>query len=77
LQTRYIFESDDYYERSPTLKHLNKDGATCALIIGNVVTYYLVDWMPWEYRTPFLTGINIVKIGVVGNNAHIGVGFEF
>ena len=40
-------------------------------------TYSDIKLIELSVGRELLTGINIVKIGVVGNNTHIGVGFEF
>lgn len=77
LQTRYIFESDDYTEANPVMEPLGKNGTTVALIGINIAAYFVADWFSEEGRPWFLGTITAIKVGSVGYNAYVGVGFEF
>jgi hypothetical protein len=77
LQTRYIFESDDFEEANPVMESLGKDGTTAVMVGLNVVAYFVADAFGKEARPWFLGTITTIKVGCVGYNAYLGVGFEF
>jgi hypothetical protein len=77
LQTRYIFESDDYVELNPLLNKLGKNGAMAYMAGINLGLYFAADLVGKKYRPWLLGACSTVKLGVVGNNYHIGVGFRF
>ena len=73
LQTRYAMDSDDFDEANPILEPLGKDGATAVMVGSNIALYFLVDRMNEKHRSPVLGILNMLKLGVVGHNAMIGV----
>ena len=77
LQTRYAFDSDDYDELNPILSPLGKNGATAAMVASNIAMYFIVDGLQSKNRAIVLSVVTMLKIGVVGHNAMIGVGFKF
>jgi hypothetical protein len=77
LQTRFIFDSDLFYEANPILNKLGKNGSMVFMAGGNVALYFAIDYLPSKYRTWALGIMNVTKLGVVGHNAYLGVGFKF
>jgi len=74
-QTREILDNSRYHELNPVMKDMSPDTATLFMAGTNVVLYYSADWIGDEYRTPLLTVANCIKIGCVGKNISIGLGF--
>ena len=77
LQTRYIFESDEYVELNPILAPLGKNGATAAMIGANVAMYFIADYVGQKYRPIVLGTVATLSIGVTAHNYSIGIGFSF
>ena len=76
LQTRYIFDSDDYHEVNPVIKPMGKNGSTAFMIGVNIGMYFVADALP-KHRTTILGLTSALKIGVTAHNYSIGVGFKF
>lgn len=79
LQSRYVYENDEYYELNPIINTWldSKDGSTIYFIGAGIAAGVIADKLPARYRTPFLTGLNAIEVGLVGHNINVGIGLEF
>ena len=72
LQTREIFNNDDYYEINPML---TKENYLPMMIGGTILLYLMADLLPEGWRTALLLGAISFKGVVIYNNYSIGVKF--
>lgn len=78
LQTRYIVESEHFYEKNPILgKNPSKNEVNiyfAAVTAGIVAVSYM---LPSDYRKSVLTGVILLQSVTVIKNNSIGIKLEF
>ena len=78
LQTRYVFEHEEYRETNPIINnYFNDEKAYGYFALTGLGAYLIADNLRPEYRKSFLRFLCAVQIGVTNNNASIGIGFSF
>ena len=78
MQTRYVFEHEEYRETNPIINnYFNDEKAYGYFALTGLGAYLIADNLRPEYRKSFLRFLCMVQIGVTNNNASIGIGFSF
>ena len=78
LQTRYVFEHEEYRETNTIIdNYFNDEKAYAYFALTGLGAYLIADNLRPEYRKSFLRFLCVVQIGVTNNNASIGIGFSF
>jgi len=78
LQTRYIFEHDEYTETNPLIDNYFSDEKVYGYFALTTLGAYLIaNNLQPEQRKSFLRYLCMLQIGVTNNNASIGIGFSF
>jgi hypothetical protein len=78
MQTQYVFDHDEFYERNPIIRRIHGHGGDIAVTGYFVGTWAAIGaachYMPSKYRTATLWIVTTINLGVVIHNDHIGVG---
>ena len=69
---------DKFHERNPLLGSHPSEGKVAGFFIGShIVMTVAAHYMPSEYRKWFLRTGTVIELGMVGNNAKLGVKVDF
>ena len=78
LQTRYIYEHDEYYETNPIIDNYFPDEKAYGYFALTTLGIYLIaDYLQPKYRKSFLRFMCGIQVGVTQNNVNLGIGFAF
>jgi uncharacterized protein (DUF486 family) len=77
-QTRYIAQTPDKSTEYNSIlgSHPSMAKVNTYFLLTPVLWYYALDNIP-QYRTAALTVLNLVQIGVVAHNYHVGIKVSF